>query len=235
MKIAFCDDQSAHIELLQPYVNEFFLMKEIETEYFEFFDGNEIINSKEKFDIVFLDMELGNMTGITVAKEIKSKNPNSVIIVVTSYSEYLDEAMDLHVIRFLKKPVVQSKVYSALEKALQEINDKLIVFTTKTNRIIRLRKDAVIYIESGFRYVNVCTINGTYSVKDPLKKLKESLSSDVFAVPHNSFIVNMNYISKFSREVITIDALGREVNIMVSNRKQPEFKRRFLAFVGEGE
>ncbi len=235
MKIALCDDQAAHIELLRPYVEEFFKIKEIEAEFFEFLDGEEIIGSEEKFDIVFLDMELGYLTGIDVAKSIKDSNPNSVIIVVTSYSEYLDQAMDLHVTRFLNKPVVQSKVYSALEKALQEINENLVSFTTKDNQIIRVKSRDVIYIESRIKAVTVCTTAGTYSAKDSLKKFKEAFSSSIFAVPHNSFIVNMNYISKFRREEITIDVLGGEVNIMVSNRKQPEFKRKFMTFIGEDE
>ena len=70
MKIALCDDQTAHIELLRPYVEEFFRISEIEAEIFEFFSGEEMIESNEKFDIVFLDMELGSLTGVDVAKNI---------------------------------------------------------------------------------------------------------------------------------------------------------------------
>lgn len=235
MKIALCDDQTAHIELLRPYVEEFFRISEIEAEIFEFFSGEEMIESNEKFDIVFLDMELGSLTGVDVAKNINTVNPNAVIIVVTSYSEYLDEAMDLHVTRFLNKPVAQSKVYSALEKALEEINENLLSFTTKDNQVLRVKYRDIIYIESRFKSVTMYTAGGVYSSANYLKKFKAALTSSVFAIPHNSYIVNMNYISKFRREEIIVDVMGKEVNIPISSRKQSDFKRRFMAFIGEDE
>lgn len=235
MKIAICDDQLAHIDMLKPYINEFFRIKEMNVEIREFYSGTSILKCEEIFDIIFLDIELGDISGIDIAKQLKEQNLNSVIIVVTSYTEYLDDAMDLHVIRFLKKPVVQNKVYSALEKALQEINEKFLTFSTRDNQIIRIKSRDIIYVEAKLKYVTVYTMSNTYYIKDPLKKVKTLLSSSDFAIPHNSFIVNMNHISKFRREEIILDMSGTEVNIQVSNRKQPEFKRRFMVFIGDGE
>lgn len=235
MKIAICDDQSAHIDLLKPYINEFFRIKEMDIEISDFNSGDSILETEETFDIIFLDMKLGDTTGINVAKQLKSKDSNCVIIVVTSYFEYLDDAMDLNVVRFLKKPVAQNKVYAALEKALLEINENLLVFTTTDNSIIRIKSRDIVYVESNLRTVTLYTANDTYYLKDALKKVKSSLSSFEFAVPHNSFIVNMNYITKFSREEVFLDLRGSKVSIQVANKKQPEFKRRFMAFVGDGE
>ena len=172
MKIAICDDQIAHIEVLKPYIDEFFRIKEINVEISEFFNGESILKVEQTFDIIFLDIELGDITGIEVAKQLKYRNSNSVIIVVTSYTDYLDDAMDLQVIRFLKKPVAQNKVYSALEKALQEINDSLITFSTKDNGIIRVKNRDIIYIEAKLKYVTVYTTSDKYYVKEPLKKIK---------------------------------------------------------------
>ena len=235
MKIAICDDQLAHIDMLKPYINEFFRIKEMDIEIFEFFSGESILRCQDTFDIIFLDIELGDTTGLDVAKQLKCRNSNSVIIVVTSYTEYLDDVMDLHVIRFLKKPVVQNRVYSALEKALQEINENFLTFSTRDNQIIRVKSRDIIYVEAKLKYVTVYTMSNTYCIKEPLKKVKGLLSSSDFAIPHNSFIVNMNHISKFRREEIILDMRGIEVHIQVSNRKQPEFKRRFMVFIGEGE
>ena len=235
MKIAICDDQSAHIDLLKPYIEEFFQAKEADVKISCFLSGNAILEDSEKFDIIFLDIELGDTTGIEVAKQLKARSSGSVIIVVTSYTDYLDDAMDLHVTRFLSKPVSQSKVFSALEKALQEINEKLITLCTKNNEIIRLKSRDIVYIEAKLKAVSVHTAANTYTVKESLKSIRASLSSSDFAVPHNSFIVNMNYISKFKREEILLDKAGEKITIRISNRKQPEFKKRFMAFVGAGE
>ena len=235
MKIAICDDVLSHRDTLRPYVFEFFRSKEIQIEVKDFSSGADILNCEEKFDIVFLDIELGDMSGIQIAEKLKEKNNNCIIIVVTSYTDYLDAAMDLHVIRFLKKPVEQKRVYSALEKALQEMKENLIMFSTKDNRIIRVRSRDIIYVEANLKAVTVCTNKKTYTVRESLKKIKEMLTASIFAVPHNSFIVNMNYISNFKREEIILESPKGEINIQISNRKQPEFKRRFLEFIGEGQ
>lgn len=235
MKIAICDDVLSHRENLRPFVAEFFSEKEISTEIAEYSCGKEILGSGESFDIVFLDIELGDISGIEIVEKLKEKNANCIIIVVTSYTDYLDAAMDLHVIRFLKKPVEQKRVYSALEKALQEMNESLIMFSTKDNQIIRVRSRDIIYVEANLKAVTVCTNKKAYIVRESLKKIKTMLTASIFAVPHNSYIVNMNYISKFKREEVTIDLPDREIEIQVSSRKQPEFKRRFLEFIEEGE
>lgn len=235
MKIAICDDVLSHRDTLRPFVIEFFHSKEISTDIREYSSGTDILDSEENFDIVFLDIELGDMSGIEIAEILKEKNANCIIIVVTSYTDYLDAAMDLHVIRFLKKPVEQKRVYSALEKALREMNENLIMLSTKDNQIIRVRSRDIIYVEANLKAVTVCTNKKIYTVRESLKKIKTMLTASIFAVPHNSFIVNMNYISKFKREEITVDLPSGEIKIQISNRKQPEFKRRFLEFIGEGE
>ncbi len=235
MKIAICDDVLSHRDTLRPFVVEFFRGKEISTEISDYSSGGEVLGSEENFDIVFLDIELGDMSGIEIAEKLKEKNANCIIIVVTSYTDYLDAAMDLHVIRFLKKPVEQKRVFSALEKALQEMNENLIMLSTKDNQIIRVKSRDIIYVEANLKAVTVCTHKKTYTVRESLKKIKTMLTASIFAVPHNSFIVNMNYISNFKREELTVETPTGEVKIQISNRKQPEFKRRFLEFIGEGE
>ncbi len=235
MKIALCDDQAEHLEILKPYVREFFDNRGIGIDITEFLKGSDIIECEDEFDIVFLDIEMGDISGIEVAEKLKQRKSNSVIIVVTAYNEYLDAAMDLQVIRFLKKPVVQSKVDSALERALRDINEKLIVFTTKEHQKIRIKSKDIIYAEAGLKNVTVHTVTDTYFVREPLRKIRAALSSADFAVPHNSYVVNLNYITKFKREEIVLDVRDKEISVHIANKKQPEFKRRFMAFIGEGE
>lgn len=235
MKIAICDDILSHRDAIRPYIEEFFKKKVIPFELKEYSCGEEILGSGEKFDIVFLDIELGDINGIEIAKTLKKKNHNCIIIVVTSYTDYLDAAMDLHVVRFLKKPVEQKRVYSSLEKALQEMNESFVMLSTKDNKIIRVRSRDIIYVEANLKAVTVCTNEYTCTVRESLKNIKTMLTASFFAVPHNSYIVNMNYVSDFKRDEITVELPTGKEKIQISGRKQPEFKRRFLEFIGEDE
>lgn len=235
MKIAVCDDILSHRNAIVPHIEAFFKKKLIPLELKEYSCGEEILGSGEKFDIVFLDIELGDINGIEVAKTLKKKNPNCVIIVVTSYTDYLDAAMDLHVVRFLKKPVEQKRIYASLEKAMQEIDENLIMLSTKENQIVRVRSRDIIYVEANLKAVILHTVEKTYIVRESLKKIKAMLTASYFAVPHNSFIVNMNYVSDFRHEEITVQLPEGKTKLQISGRKQAEFKHRFLEFIGEDE
>ncbi|MCQ5300311.1 response regulator, partial [Blautia wexlerae] len=68
-------------------------------------------------DIVFLDIEMRGMYGIYVGNELKSEIRNVIIFVVTSYSEYLDEAMRFHVFRYLSKPLNNQRFLRNLKDA----------------------------------------------------------------------------------------------------------------------
>ncbi len=235
MKIAICDDCAAHIDLIKPYIVEFFSMREMSIDISEFFSGGSFLDCEEDFDIIFIDIELGDTTGIYVAEQLKKRNAKAVIIAVTSFVQYLDDAMDLNFVRFLSKPVSQKKIYAALKRAMEIIDEKIISFSTKEGEWVRLNINDIVYIEAKLKEVAVYTARGTYFLREPLKNIKTILSSSFFAIPHNSFIVNMNYITRFKREEIILSFFNEEVIIHVSNRKQPQFRRRFMAFIGEGD
>ena len=234
MKIAICDDIKEYRLSIRTYTEAYFNDNYIPYEIVEFENGAELLNSSLVFDIVFLDIELGDLNGIDVAKHLR-KNKNTIILVTTSYIQYLDAAMDLHVLRFINKPITQQKIFSALSRAQSEINEKIIFLNLKSNSIIKLSISEIVYIEARIKKVNVFTCNNIYTVKDSLKTLKTELTASYFAVPHNSYIVNMNYINSFKRDEITLTEPYNNVKISIATRKQPEFKRKFLDYIGEGD
>lgn len=79
----------------------------------------------------------------------------------------------------------------------------------------------------------IYTKNGNYRIKEPIKQLRSMLSASCFAVPHNSYIVNLNCITDFKRDEITLADPYADIKISIATRRQAEFKRRFLDFVGE--
>ena len=235
MVIAVCDDISLHRNALRPLIESYFTAKALPFALHEFDSGELLLASNHRFDIAFLDIEMGDLNGIEAATQLKKKNPNCIIIIVTSYTRYLDAAMDIHAIRFLQKPIAPERVHAALDKALSELNDKQILLSAKNNQILRVSSRDVIFAEANLKNVILYTAHGTYTIKESLKKLRSLLCGDAFAVPHNSFIVNMNFISDFSRTEITLRTPQGKKQIPVSGRMQPAFKRRFFEFIKEGE
>lgn len=233
MKIAICDDIIEYRLSIKSYVNEYFKIHNVDCSINEYENGTDLLNSKENYDILFLDIELGDSNGIEIAKKMQSRDKHTVILIVTSYHQYLDDAMDINVTRYIDKPVTQNRIFSALDKALSIINESIITFTTKDNQIARLRCSDIVYIEAKFKGVYIYTKNTCYRIKEPIKQLRSMLTATCFAVPHNSYIVNLNYITDFKRDEITLTDPYSNIKISIATRKQAEFKRHFLDFVGE--
>ncbi len=233
MKTAICDDEKEFRKILLNHINSYFEQRGIDFECYEFSSGEALLSQNQNFDIVFLDIELGDSNGIDIAKQIQQKNKNTIILIVTSYHQYLDAAMDLKVTRYIDKPVTQNRIYAALDKALSEINENIITLHMKDRRVIRVKQSDIVYVEAKLKKVTVYTFDKEYVIKESLKELHDILTAAYFAVPHSSYIVNLNYVRDFKRDEFSLDKPYENEKIYVATRKQAEFKRKFLDFIGE--
>ena len=102
MRITICDDDKLITFQLTEYLNEFFQNSGFEMpEIITYNCAEDLLADPARMDLVFLDIEMPGMNGIYIGNVLKERNKNIIIFVVTSYSEYLDEAMRFHVFRYL--------------------------------------------------------------------------------------------------------------------------------------
>lgn len=232
-KVAICDDIKEYILSIKAYTKEYFSNNRLYVDIDEYQNGSDLLRSNTCYDILFLDVELGDTNGIEIAKKFRNNNQNTIIIIVTSYRKYLDDAMDINVTRFIDKPISQERITSALEKAFSVLKTNIISVHSKDNHIIRIPVNSIVYCEARVKKVLIFTIEDEYTVKEPLKNIRSSLLSMQFATPHNSYIVNMNHIRDFYRKEIKLIKPYDDVTIPIAPRKQKEFKKVFLNYIGE--
>lgn len=231
MRIAICDDNKDYRELLFNYVKFYFSEKHIPFECEEYSCGEDLLDSNLKFDIVFLDIEMRAINGIKVTERLNRNNRNTIIFIVTAYNSYLDDAMDLKVFRFIDKDSISpQRMYSSLDKAIAQINQGDVVIRTTDNNVIKIHKNDVMYVEVTRKETTIFTIDNYYKSRETLNFFKEHLTSNYFVIPHNSFIVNLNYVKKYQREELT---MKNDVKIYISQKKQPEIRKLFFAFTME--
>ena len=119
MRILICDDDPLAIEQIHKNLKSFFTYKHIKCpEVISYSCGEDLLSDTGNKDIVFLDIEMPGMNGIYVGNELKKSNPAVIIFIVTSYSEYLDEAMRFHVFRYLSKPLEQQRFFRNMQDAV---------------------------------------------------------------------------------------------------------------------
>ena len=231
MKIAICDDEKVYVEKVKKIVEKFFSSKDIECSIECFFCGEDLIACDEIFDIVFLDIEMKKLNGIETAKKLNIKSNHTKIFIFTSHNQYLDDAMDLNIFRYIDKNSNSERIVAGLQKALENLQLSDIVILTADSESVIVSKNDIVYIEVKYKKVYVQTVNQKYVSRQKMEYFKEQLKTGFFAVPHNSYIVNMNHIKKFRRDSLELTG---DHNISVASRKQASFKKQFMSFIGEG-
>lgn len=231
MRILLCDDDTLVLEQLKKLLEYFFENVHVKIpEIVSYTSGEELLRDKEQKDIVFLDIEMPGVDGIYVGNELKAENRNVIIFVVTSYSEYLDEAMKFHVFRYISKPLDEQRV-------LRNFKDALVWYNTMTKEIpiethegiYTMPSSYIIAIEASGRKVVVHTIKRDYISVHNLNYWLDILPKNNFFQTHRSYIINFEHVTEFDHTVIHM--FQGNYTAYLTRRKYTAFKNAYLLYL----
>ena len=229
MKILICDDEERYLNELKVHVEEYLRTHNIKAELFTTLNPKEIMDSSFAFDLVFLDIQMPELNGIELAKELKNRNNKVIFFFVTNFDEYLDEAMDLRIFRFFEKPFNVKRLYSSLDRAMEYIDESYVdLFIYNNGEHQKILVDNIVYIRRENRKV-ILTANGgnEYITKESLEHWTEKLPNTFFYLVHKGFLVNLHYITKCSYTELYID----KVRIPIAPRKQANFHNYWVEYL----
>lgn len=194
MKIAVCEDEEAHLEKFSSMLSSWSSQRGVDVDCSNFKTAEALLMlwGDVIFDVLILDIEMGKMTGMELAKTIRRMDEDVTIIFVTSHTSYSLEGYEVNPLHFLTKPLDENKFYTVLDKALAIYNLKnegqLIVNTADGAK--RLVSDRILYISMYSHDANICTVSDSFSIRATARELMEDLPSH-FLSCHRSYIVNM--------------------------------------------
>ena len=143
------------------------------------------------------------MNGIYVGNELKRANNNIIIFIVTSYSEYLDEAMRFHVFRYLSKPLDKQRFFRNMKDAVDLYNTITIKIPVETKQGMHtLPASSVIAIEAQGRKITVHTTLCDFESIHNMQYWLELLPKNRFFQTHRSFIINFEHVTDFDRNLV---------------------------------
>ena len=159
-------------------------------------------NQPDTFDVLFLDVYMKKMNGMELAKEIRKFDRDVQIVFLTGVSDYVFEGYEIGAVRYLLKPIEQEKLsetmWVCLEK-LKQKSDDYISFKYQ-GEMVRLLRSDIFYVEVYGHYLRMVTKTGILEWKDSLQSMRERLDVRRFVEANRSTIVNMEYVSKITRE-----------------------------------
>lgn len=233
MKIAICDDNEAELtiikELLELYAqckNQNFIIK-------CFTSSVELASTAEfeKFDIYFLDIIMPVMDGINLAREIRTFDKSSPVIFLTSSPEFAVESYTVKAFNYLLKPVDKDALYNTIDDILETFHkEHFDTFIIKNNSgIHKIYLSDIVYAEALNRKVILNLKNNEQIVStDVFSSICDTLMAHKeFALPHRSFIVNMNYIKTI--DTVKIQLFNEKI-IPLAQRRVSDIKKQYLDF-----
>ena len=201
--------------------------------YDTYISGEELLNSDGRVDIAFLDVEMPGITGITVGKRLKEKYPYAKIFILTSYSDYLDEAMKFRVFRYLSKPLEKGRLYRNMKEALYQISiDTKPILIETANESVTRYADEVIMVESNMHIVKVFTVDQVYESTQPMKYWETFLDVGSFYKIHRSYIVNMKFVRSFDSAMVKMCGADGQIHwAYMARRRYVDFKHAYIRYL----
>lgn len=192
IQIAVCDDQ----KLVSEKIKEMILHgDENRYEVEVFSDGGALLNSGKAFDILFLDIDMPGLDGIETAKALRKSDKKVKIIYITNYGGFAGYAFGVHAFGYLLKPVKEPDIKRQLKEAREymekESERPMAELFTKAGRI-RIAVEDIYYFEYTSRMLQVHTREGVYEQQEKISECLEKMRPYGFAMPHKSFVVNLD-------------------------------------------
>lgn len=241
MNILIIDDESKARSLLTTIIGEF--VSNV-TQIFEangLLEGIEVLK-KESIQVVFLDIEMPNYSGLQLFEFINIDEVQFEIIFTTAYSEYAIQAFEFSAIDYLLKPLRPNKVVHSLEKAKKALEQNQVQQRLKElkNALASEKFNKLaLPVEDGIRFIKIediyyCEADAMYTnfylknnekilISKPLKYFTDLLENkDLFFKLHRSYMVNLKYLQKIVKKEGTYIELENSVRVPVSKDKRED-------------
>lgn len=229
MKILICDDELPFLNTLQGHIENYMESHHIPCGITATENPMEIARKDTAFDLAFLDIQMPGVDGITLAKELRRRNPKLALFFVTNYDCYQDDAMDLRAFRFFGKPFDANRLYSGLDKAMEYIDGAYVdLFLSENGAMQRMIADDILYVTRDGRRASVVTKEKVYSTADKYDDLCEKLPQLFFYPVHKSFFVNLHYVERYTYAGLLLTDGSK---IPIAPRRQSAFHKFWFAYL----
>ncbi|NQY06698.1 MAG: response regulator transcription factor [Flavobacteriaceae bacterium] len=239
LRLVLVDDENNAIKTLQSYIAKYLENATVVGMATSKKDAVKLIDNCH-FDLLLLDINLGDGTGFEVLEEVVNKDFS--IIFTTAYDEHAIKAFKYSALDYLLKPLNPKEFIEAIQRLdfntnqKQQINvasayansgQKNKIVINSNSEIYFLEFNEIIRLEADINYTDIYLVNGKkITSAKTLKHYQELLSEDVFYRTHQKHLVNMSYIKKFLKEDGGYVQLENGKKIEVSRRKKEDLIKR---------
>ena len=242
LNIAICDSDVTFTSVVEKLLLDKAAKMNIQVDTEVFFDGRALqqsVREGNKYDLIFLDVEVEHINGIDVARDIRKDDKTVLFIYISDNEQYLKKLFEINPFRFLSKPLDLELFSKYFEEAIEKITEEEVYFQyTANKRVCKVLLNDVMYFESKTRMIHIFFADG--SSKEFYGKLNEIekdilASSSKFLRIHQSYFINCDYVKEATSGTVTLDdGLGEKTVLKISRERQKDVRAKLFRVLGEG-
>ena len=230
IKVAICDDEENILEQMKKLLREY---KKENIEVCSYASGEALLEAQDNYDVIFLDIDIQELSGIDTAKQIRVYDKKVKLIYLTNYRDYVGSAFAVHAFGYLLRPVKKEIILQQLDEALnyleQEQTVKEIEFQTVDGKV-RVDVKDIFYFFYSNRTIIIHTRRQKHVIKDTMSDVYCKMQDEGFEVPHKSFCVNLFQVKRVKG--YDIEMMNQDI-IPLSQKKSVKFRQRLNEYISD--
>ena len=200
-RVAIVDDCDIDAEYVQSILENWAQDRQVSVQVQQFTSAENFLfhySDDKTWDILLLDIEMGSMDGVTMAKKVRAHNEVVQIVFITGYSDYIAEGYEVAALHYLMKPVNQDKLFSVLDRALEKRKQEERCLNLESGgEMARIPFYEIRYLDVHQNYVTIHA-KQEFTVKRTLGDFEKELD-ERFSRVGRSMIVNLKYIQRVTK------------------------------------
>lgn len=227
MRICLCDDEPQMLKHISCRVKELMPNAQIA----EFADGRSLLSGieKEGCDVLLLDIDLPDITGLEVAAQLEKMENKPLLVFVTGHDELVYDSLLFHPFGFIRKNFMEDELRKVLLDCEKELSRREQFFVFKSsNENIRLNTKQILYLEGDGNYLKLFTVDKEYRFRDTIATVNEQLQEKGFIRFHRGFLVNQEAVKVLGADEVQ---LVNGVRIPIGRSYADSAKKQWMRYM----
>lgn len=231
---AICEDEKDIAAYIEKTLAAEFAKHNIQVEFDIFYNGNKLLDMIAEhyhFDMVFMDIEMPEIDGISICKKIRQTNEDSLVVFISNKDELVFSTFEVQPFRFVRKSHYDSllpDLVNALDTELARRNPSNIqIVEPRSKDIFSFDVNKIHYVEAQGKNCLIHNSKDITEIKISLSEIEELLVDYEFIKPHRSYLVNYKYISSIKKN--NLELVNNEL-IPISRNRVEEVKHEFIKY-----